>query len=146
MMRRRKPEPENSPNPRSARRRERADALRKHALSPVRILMMVLVLPITTVVIALGVYMRTTSYEPTEAVAHLVALAGCDAARAVGLGPVHMGEPGYHPRNDLDGDGVACGSAPAVAQPAPAAQQAPVADSSNAPSQRRVGSAKFIRP
>ncbi|MGI9370706.1 MAG: excalibur calcium-binding domain-containing protein, partial [Ruegeria sp.] len=104
------------PNPRSAKRLGRAEAQRKQALSPVRILTMVLALPITTGMIALGVYMRTTDYEPTQAVAHIVALAGCEAARAVGIGPVRVGEPGYHKRNDPDGDGVACGAS-AVVQP-----------------------------
>ena len=34
--------------------------------------------------------------------------ANCAAARAAGAAPVHIGEPGYAPRLDGDGDGVGC--------------------------------------
>jgi len=34
--------------------------------------------------------------------------ANCAAARAAGAAPVHVGEPGYAPRLDGDGDGVGC--------------------------------------
>jgi len=32
----------------------------------------------------------------------------CDAARAAGAAPVHIGEPGYGKHLDADGDGVGC--------------------------------------
>lgn len=32
----------------------------------------------------------------------------CKAARAAGVAPLHVGEPGYRPGLDGDGDGVAC--------------------------------------
>jgi hypothetical protein len=32
----------------------------------------------------------------------------CAAARAAGAAPVHVGEPGYAPRLDGDGDGIGC--------------------------------------
>jgi hypothetical protein len=32
----------------------------------------------------------------------------CTAARAAGAAPLHVGEPGYRPSLDGDGDGVAC--------------------------------------
>lgn len=32
----------------------------------------------------------------------------CDAARAAGVAPLHVGEPGYRSELDRDGDGVAC--------------------------------------
>jgi len=32
----------------------------------------------------------------------------CAAARAAGAAPIHIGEPGYAPWLDADGDGVAC--------------------------------------
>ena len=32
----------------------------------------------------------------------------CDAARAAGAAPLHRGDPGYRPKMDRDGDGVAC--------------------------------------
>ncbi len=32
----------------------------------------------------------------------------CAAARAAGAAPVHIGQPGYRPELDADGDGTAC--------------------------------------
>ena len=32
----------------------------------------------------------------------------CDAARADGAAPIHVGDPGYSPQLDPDGDGVGC--------------------------------------
>ncbi|MFE9116113.1 excalibur calcium-binding domain-containing protein [Streptomyces sp. NPDC007172] len=32
----------------------------------------------------------------------------CTAARAAGVTPLHRGDPGYAPRLDRDGDGIAC--------------------------------------
>ena len=32
----------------------------------------------------------------------------CDAVRAAGADPLHVGDPGYSPALDPDGDGVAC--------------------------------------
>ncbi len=32
----------------------------------------------------------------------------CDAARAAGAAPVHVGDPGYSSKLDRDGDGVGC--------------------------------------
>lgn len=32
----------------------------------------------------------------------------CDEARARGIAPMRRGEPGYHPKLDADGDGIAC--------------------------------------
>ncbi|WP_171234889.1 excalibur calcium-binding domain-containing protein [Ruegeria sp. HKCCA6837] len=127
-------------NPRSTRRHQRAEAARRQALSPVRILIMVLLLPLTTVLIAVGVFIRMSEYNRDEAVIHLIALAGCDATQAMGIGPFREGQPGYHTRNDPDGDGVACGFAEA---PAPQAAQA---ESRPEPQQRAVGNAKFVRP
>ncbi|MDA7967019.1 excalibur calcium-binding domain-containing protein [Ruegeria sp.] len=123
---------------RNARRHRRADALRRRALSPVRILLMVLALPATTAIIAVGVYLRVTDYERDEAIIHLIALGGCDVVQAMGFGPFRKGDPGYHPRNDPDGNGVTCGSfVQKGTQRAEPVQPAP---------QRTVGGAKFIRP
>ena len=33
---------------------------------------------------------------------------GCDDARAAGVAPLYVGEPGYRTEMDGDGDGVAC--------------------------------------
>ncbi len=32
----------------------------------------------------------------------------CDTARAAGVAPLHVGEPGYREPLDADGDGIAC--------------------------------------
>lgn len=133
-------------DPRLARRHQKADALRRHALSPWRILLMVLALPLTTGMIALGVYLRTSDLERTEAIMHLVALAGCDAARTVGLGPMRKGQLGYHKRNDPDGNGVACESRPQAKRRAIAPTQSAAPASNTASKQRTVGNAKFVRP
>jgi len=36
------------------------------------------------------------------------AFVNCDAARAAGAAPVHIGEPGYGRHLDRDGDGIGC--------------------------------------
>jgi len=79
---------------------------------------------------------------------HLVALAGCDAARSVGLGPMRKGELGYHQRNDPDGDGIACqtGQVAQYSRPKPVQSVLPGPDPSRNQAQRRVGTAKFVRP
>ena len=140
MMFRRPTAKEGVPNPRSTRRQVRAEALRRQALSPVRILIMVLALPLTTAMIAIGVFLRTSDFERHEAVIHLVALAGCEAVGALGFGPFRDGQAGYHKRNDPDGDGVACGtfthSSVSGAQ----------ALKPTAPHVRAVGNAKFVKP
>ncbi len=143
-----KPTKDTDPNPRLTRRQRRADALRRQALSPVRILLMVLALPLTTGMIAIGVYLRVSDYERHEAVIHLVALAGCDAVEMLGFGPFREGRPGYHKRNDPDGDGVACGSF-ALQKPRNVAMPGDIqANPRNlqTPKQRTVGTAKFLKP
>ena len=37
-----------------------------------------------------------------------VSFRNCDAARAAGAAPVRIGDPGYAPHLDRDGDGVGC--------------------------------------
>ena len=32
----------------------------------------------------------------------------CDSARAAGVAPLHVGDPGYRDKLDADGDGIAC--------------------------------------
>ncbi len=139
---------EISQSPRLTRRQRRADALRRKALSPLRILLMVLALPLTTGTIAIGVYLRTSDYERHEAVIHLVALAGCDTIQRLVSGPFFEGQPGYHKRNDPDGDGVACGTR-GLQRPRRAAMPG-VSGSPpqqvQAPRERTVGTAKFLKP
>nr|WP_116092552.1 excalibur calcium-binding domain-containing protein [Sphingomonas crusticola] len=43
--------------------------------------------------------------QPTQ---QAVYYQNCSAARAAGAAPIRMGEPGYAPKLDRDGDGVAC--------------------------------------
>ncbi|WP_170573999.1 excalibur calcium-binding domain-containing protein [Ruegeria atlantica] len=134
-----------SPNPlfkdfSASDRHKRAEVARKRALSPLRIFLMIMMLPVTTAVIAMGVFIRTSEFEREEAVIHLIALAGCEAIAPIAPGPFLVGEPGYHPRNDPDGDGVACGSVAAPLQSNTTEQQPE-------PSRpRTVGGAKFVRP
>ncbi|HEX5333459.1 MAG TPA: DUF1524 domain-containing protein [Cellulomonas sp.] len=47
---------------------------------------------------------------PAPAVDTLVTVtyANCDAVRAAGAAPIHLGEPGYATALDRDGDGIAC--------------------------------------
>jgi hypothetical protein len=39
---------------------------------------------------------------------HIAAVPNCAAARAVGLAPARIGEPGYYEAHDADGDGWSC--------------------------------------
>jgi hypothetical protein len=136
-----KPKSETEPvNPKISRRQKRADALRKRALSPVRILLMVLMLPLTVLSIVVAVFLRTSGYEREEALIHLIALAGCEAVENVVPGPFLAGGPGYHLRNDPDGDGVACDTVTPNPVPGAVPQQTDTRPS------RTVGTAKFVRP
>jgi len=102
------------------RREVRAQRTRAHALSPTRIFMQLLLVPVVTVVLTVAIYTRTSPYEPRDALRHLLALTGCDAAVKFGVAPAYRGELGYHARNDEDGDGVACaGESSALAETAP---------------------------
>ncbi|MEX0365735.1 MAG: excalibur calcium-binding domain-containing protein [Ruegeria sp.] len=133
-------------NRRVSRRQRRAEALRARALSPARIILSVLVgFPLMTASVALGVYLRTSPYEPAEAMLHLIARAGCDAAESVGMAPAYRGWPGYHARNDADGDGVACEPQRQAEQVAVQPRNASPAQAPE-PRQRTLGGAKFVRP
>ncbi|WP_420585076.1 excalibur calcium-binding domain-containing protein [Ruegeria sp.] len=94
-------------------------------------------LPITIAAIAAGIYIRVSEFEREAALVHLIALAGCQTIETLVPGPFYAGGPGYHPRNDPDRDGVACGT-PAPSEPQSAQPQ------TSAP--RAVGNAKFLRP
>ena len=122
--------------PKPSRRIARADRTRAHALSPVRILIRVLFLPVAILGITLSIYIRTSPYEQSDALRHLMAMAGCETAAKVGLAPARKGDLGYHDRNDPDGDGIACGTR--VAADAPAV--------SNPDLPRRTSGAKFLKP
>jgi len=144
-------------NPRSVQRIRRAEAQRAQFLSPRRIVMLLLSLPVIACSVGVSVYVRTSPYEPEAALQHLVAMWGCDAARSVGLGPTSLGNPGYHLRNDADGDGIACephyrGSTTGNAQgdhavpPIRNTHGATVPQGNAPPLRRSIGSAKFVRP
>jgi endonuclease YncB( thermonuclease family) len=51
---------------------------------------------------------RPAPPAPAPAPAPGVSYANCDAARAAGAAPLYTGQPGYAPKLDRDGDGVAC--------------------------------------
>ncbi len=95
-----------------SRRQRRAARTRARALSPVRILVQVLLVPVVTLGLTTSIYLRTSPYERVDAMRHLAALTGCKTAHSVGLAPAAEGGIGYHKRNDPDGDGVACDTGP----------------------------------
>lgn len=135
--------------PEPSKREIRAARTRAHALSPWRIGISLLGFPVVAVSVAVSLYIRTSTYEPSAALAHLVARFNCDAARSIGLAPAYRGEIGYHARNDPDGNGVSCERSlqtqmqqilgVALDAPVTSPDQPPVPD-------RMVGGAKFIKP
>ena len=131
-------------DPAAIRRAQRAARTRARAMSPMRVARYLLYLPVLTAVIGLSVYIRTSPYEPPEAVMHLAALAGCEAAGWVGVAPSRRGDPGYHARNDHDGDGVACEAQDSLGGAVRQSAGAPAPSAEARP--RMVGSAKFVKP
>jgi len=131
-----------------SKRELRAARTRAEALSPVRILMRLLTLPPLALAVALTIYIRTSDYDPPEAIAHLVARGGCDAARSIGLAPSYRGGIGYHARNDMDGDGVACDGTKVllVEVVGNVTVSEPVAIQDTSARIRMTGGAKFVRP
>ncbi len=123
---------------RQARRHRRADATRRQALSPARILLSVLLVPVVAGGLTVSLFIRTSPFEREDALRHLIAMAGCSAAAKVGVAGAARGEPGYHSRNDTDRDGVACN----VTEPGFKTVDA-AAPGMSAP---RSSGAKFIRP
>ncbi len=131
----------------ASRRQMRAARLRARALSPVRIVRLLLSIPILASIVATSLYMRTSPYEPHIALAHLIARFGCDAALSVDLAPAYRGEVGYHARNDEDGNGVTCEydsqfTAPTTIETASLATAEPVP----AVQERMANGAKFVKP
>jgi hypothetical protein len=125
--------------PEPSRRERRAARTLAQALSPWRIGLRLLSIPVFAFLVATSIYIRTSPYEPPLALAHLIARVDCDAAHSVGLAPAYRGGLGYHARNDEDGDGVACegvGLDMAFTTSEPV-QQDPA---------RTAGGAKFVKP
>ncbi|WP_425051739.1 excalibur calcium-binding domain-containing protein [Psychromarinibacter sp. S121] len=147
---------------RRARRAERriaqAEALRRKAFSPLRIAGLIAGVPLVATALTVSIFIRTSEFSNVDAVRHLYALAGCDHARKVGLAPAAKGFPGYHPRYDVDGNGIACEGVGLMTGPRlvnlPAAAPVPVAEAApeaaplpEAETPRRMdGGAKFLRP
>ncbi|MFA3920727.1 excalibur calcium-binding domain-containing protein [Ruegeria hyattellae] len=135
---------------RRMRRERRAAATRAKAFSPTRIATLLASLPLLMFSTVLGVYIRTSPYPAEQALQHLVAMAGCEAAAKVGVFEVREGMPGYHLRNDPDGNGVACEARTIAAIPVQSVETvqasrdtSPSADSTD---RRQLGNSKFIRP
>lgn len=130
-----------------SRRELRAARSRAWALSPVRILMLVLSFPLLASAVATSIYIRTSPYDPGTALSHLIARGGCDAARFVGLAPAYYGEIGYHARNDVDGNGVTCEDDSQFTA-APVVQEITLNTVETAPETqpRMLGGAKFVKP
>jgi hypothetical protein len=51
---------------------------------------------------------KALALASTPAQASSVYYSGCNAVRAAGAAPLHLGEPGYREEMDGDGDGIAC--------------------------------------
>lgn len=125
-------------------RQLRAARTRARALSPWRIALKLCSIPFIFVSVAVSVYIRTSEYEPPQALAHLIARVDCDRARAVGLAPAYRGGLGYHARNDADGNGVACEQGNRLA--AAVVDRDTVTTSAPKAPVRMVGGAKFVTP
>lgn len=62
-------------------------------------------------VVCVGIYIAIRLFSPWPVgttLRHFAAAPSCDAARAVGLAPAHIGEPGYWSFHDAHRIGVAC--------------------------------------
>lgn len=131
----------------ATRRQLRAARIRAQALSPVRIVMLLLSFPFLTTAIATSIYIRTSPFEPSDALAHLIARGGCEAANYVGLSPAYHGEIGYHARNDIDDDGVACEyESQFVGAPSVKSASLSASDPATKAQVRVINGAKFIKP
>ncbi len=119
----------------------RADRTRAVALSPMRNLFRVLMIPIVTLSVTVGIYVQISPYERQETLMHLAAMAGCDTALKFGLSDMHEGELGFHARNDTDGNGIACESGDRVA-----ALETGAAPTGDVVEIRQSSGAKFVKP
>ncbi len=133
----------------------KAEATRRRALSPFRIVLRLATIPVLAVTVTLSLFLKTSEYPPVDALRHLVAMAGCSAAEVVDLAPARDGDIGYHARNDPEGDGIACGTGQvAVSRSASGPVSVPVSEPASepqsvgaeTPSVRMEGGAKFLRP
>jgi len=114
-------------------REARAARTRARALSPVRILFQVLLLPVAAAGMTVSIYVAFSPFEREDALRHLASMHGCETAAKLGLANMRAGEVGYHKRIDPDQNGIAC-------------EDAVVASVQAAPAQESTGGAKFVRP
>ena len=126
------------------RREIRAARTRAKAISPARILVQILLVPVVTCALTVTIYIRTSPYEPPDALRHLLAMGGCEVVTKLNLAPTFRGELGYHARNDPDQDGVACGNNLAEVSPNQTIEVPPTDDASSQP--LGISGAKFLRP
>ncbi|MEM7290174.1 MAG: excalibur calcium-binding domain-containing protein [Pseudomonadota bacterium] len=67
-----------------------------------------------TVLVGLALFAITVGlfslspWPPLATVKHIASIQNCDAAKAFGVAPARVGEPGYWSRHDADNDGIAC--------------------------------------
>lgn len=120
------------------KRAARAERTRAAALSPLRFMFRLLMTPVTAVAVAVSLYVSTSPWNEQDALRHLVAMAGCEAAAVIGVAHASVGNAGYHVQNDLDGNGIACETDTG------AYQVSDTAETASAPS--TASGAKFIRP
>ncbi len=125
-----------TPKPRPTRRQRRADRERAKVLSLHFILTRILFLPVVIASISLSIYIRTSPFPMQVTIAHMMSMSGCAMTRHLGLAPAVKGAPGYHVRNDANGNGVACETGVYVDTAQPAESR----------STRSVSGAKFVRP
>lgn len=133
---------------RQARRVARAEQAFAKAKSPLRIGVLLLGVPLTALAVAVSLTIRTSEYEPADALRDLIARINCDAARSVKLAPAYRGELGYHAGNDADDDGIACEPWPPEPQTATRPASGDIAEqsaASEAEPPRMIGGARFVR-
>lgn len=135
----RAPSGPSAPSETRRRRIERAQRRLRRAYSPLRILMLVVMSPVVAMGMATSIYISTSPFAPPDALGHVVAMGGCEAAAVVGLVPARPGQPGYHAALDPDGDGRTCLAADAEVAQAEAAMPGDAAGT------RQSGGAKFLR-
>lgn len=127
-----------------SRRQLRADRTLALALSPVRILVSLLMVPVVATSLTVSIYLRASPFEHEDTLRHLIAMTGCETAFKLGVAPARQGEVGYHAPLDSDGNGISCemwgqppGSEPVDGFRTVEAQDAPT---------ERASGAKFVRP
>ena len=92
------------------RRIARSERYLDRAYAPLRLVIKLALTPVLAVAVATSIFMSAGPYDRDAALRHIVAIAGCEAADAVGLAPARAGQPGYHRPLDPDGDGRSCQS------------------------------------